>query len=171
MKIGLIADTHNHRENTSRALEVFRQNSVERLIHCGDITSTPIVEMFEGFKVTFVFGNMDQFHADLMEAAKKLFGIGSMGYHYTASIDGKRVAVVHGNDEEMLQDFIREGAYNYVFHGHTHRRRDTLIGKTRVINPGALGGRRPESRSVCILDLEAEQTEFVIIDEPEKPAE
>jgi len=165
MKLGIVSDTHNHIDNTRRAVAVLRARGVERVIHCGDITTTAIVELFEGFKLTFVFGNMDHYHADLMTAAKKLFGIGSMGYHYTANIDGKRVAVCHGDDEEMLRGFIQQGVYDFVFHGHTHRRRDQLIGQTRVINPGALGGRQSEPRSVCVLDLQTDEAEFVMIDD------
>lgn len=165
MKLGILSDTHNHVENTRRAISAFRERDVTRLIHCGDISTIPIVEMFEGFTVTFVFGNMDQFHADLMTAAKAIFGMGSMGYSYTAAIDGKRIAVCHGNDADMLNGFIQQGNYDFVFHGHTHLRRDEIVGKTRVINPGALGGNMPQARSICILDFETEQTEFVMIEE------
>ena len=165
MKLGILADTHNHIENTRRALDAFRERGITRLIHCGDLTTVAIVELFAGFSVTFVFGNSDQFHADLMQAAKALFGMGSMGYSYTAAIDDKRIAVCHGNDEDMLNGYIQQNTYDFVFHGHTHHRRDEIVGKTRVINPGALGGNRPEQRSICILDFETEETEFVMIEE------
>ena len=45
--------------------------------------------------------------------------------------------------------------------GHTHRRRDQTIGRTRVINPGALGGVRWQRRSFCILDLATGEARFV----------
>jgi predicted phosphodiesterase len=35
------------------------------------------------------------------------------------------------------------------------------IGRARVINPGALGGRRRQSRSFCILDLTTGEIRFV----------
>jgi len=165
MKLGIISDTHNHIENTRRAVEIFRERDVERIIHCGDLTTTPIVDLFKGLKVTFVFGNMDHSHADLMTAAKKYFGIGSMGYHYTANIEGRRIAVCHGDDDELLSRFIFADIYDFVFHGHTHSRRDKLVGQTRVINPGAIGGKQTEPRSVSILDLETEEAEFVILED------
>jgi putative phosphoesterase len=165
MKIGILSDTHNNIENTQRALEIYRKHRVSRLIHCGDITSVSIVEMLKGFQATFVFGNMDQFHADLLEAAKKVFGMGSMGYNYTADIDGARIAVCHGDDSEMLEGYIQSGLYDYVFHGHTHLRRDDRVGETRVINPGALGGKQKEPRSLCILDLKSGQASFYQVEE------
>ena len=156
MKLGILSDTHNHVNNTRRALEIFREREVTRLIHCGDISTPGIIELFEGFKITFVFGNIDQFHADLMEASKKLFGIGSIGYHYTAIIEEKLIAVCHGDDEGVLRGFIEQGVYDYVFHGHTHRRSDQMMGRTRVINPGALGGRKPEPRRLeTVLETES----------------
>jgi len=123
-----------------------------------------VVELFEGFQATFVFGKFDHSHADLMGAAKRLMGAGSMGYHYTASIEGVKIAVCHGDDSQMLDDFVKSENYKFVFHGHTHQRRDELIGKTRVINPGALGGQQKQSRSICILDLETEDSEFIEVD-------
>jgi predicted phosphodiesterase len=41
---------------------------------------------------------------------------------------------------------------------------DKRIGKTRVINPGALGGLKKQSRSVALLDLETDQLIFEILD-------
>ncbi len=164
MLLGIVSDTHNHLENTRQALDQLRARQVTRVIHCGDITTPAVVELFEGFQVTFVFGNMDHFHADLMEAAKRLFGMGSMGYSYTAAIDGRRVAVCHGDDIDILQNFIREGVYDFVLHGHTHLRRSEKVGGTWVINPGALGGRQAEERSFCVLDLATDEAEFIMIE-------
>ncbi len=161
MKIGIIADTHNHRKNTLRALDILQEHQVERIIHCGDITTPPIIKLFEGCKVIFIFGNIDRYHADLMEMARDVVGMGSIGYHYTADWDGVRVAVCHGDDFDQLDEFIHSGRYDYVFHGHSHRRRDETIGETRVINPGALGGTQKESRSFCVLDLDTGNAHFI----------
>ncbi|NDJ54508.1 MAG: metallophosphoesterase [Chloroflexi bacterium] len=163
MQIGILADTHNQMDNTRKALDTFAARNVTRLLHCGDITTVAVVELFEGTQTTFVFGNMDRFHSDLMNTAKQLMGMGSAGYSYTAELGGARIAMTHGNDEVQLLQFVQSGDYDYVFHGHTHRRRDEMVNNTRVINPGALGGRRAESRSICILDLETDDLEFIEI--------
>lgn len=165
MRIGILSDTHNHIENTRRALQIFRDHEVERLIHCGDITTTQVVELFEGWSVTFVFGNMDRSHADLMMLAKELIGVGSMGYTYTAELgNGVRIAACHGDDLGILNEFIHSGIYQYVFHGHSHSRRDRTFGSTRVICPGALGGREREPRSVCVLDTSTDVATFVEVE-------
>jgi hypothetical protein len=69
--------------------------------------------------------------------------------------------MVHGHREGELRRVISAGEYAYVFHGHTHRRRDEHIGPTRVISPGALGGMRWQQRSFCILDLETDRVTFI----------
>jgi putative phosphoesterase len=165
MKLGIIADTHNNIENTRRALEVFREQGVERIFHCGDISTPAVIELFAGWDATFVFGNIDHHHADLMTAVRRVSGLGRVGYHYTGEVDGIRIAVCHGDEAEQFDDFVRSGLYRYVFHGHTHRRRDEIIGTTRVINPGAVGGQQRESRSVCVVDLETGEAQFIEIED------
>ena len=165
MRIGILSDTHNHIENTFWALELFRRLGVRRLIHCGDISTPAIVELFEGFHTTFVFGNQDHHHADMMLAAKKLNSQAMMGYHYTANIDGVRVAACHGDITETLDEFIRSGQYQYVFFGHTHLHSDKVIGNTRLINPGALGGRESEPRSIAVLELVTGKVEFITLED------
>ena len=41
MKIGIISDSHDHVDNIRRAVSVFREASVELVIHAGDIVSPP----------------------------------------------------------------------------------------------------------------------------------
>jgi putative phosphoesterase len=159
MKIGILSDTHNHVENTRRALAIFRAAQPEHIIHCGDFTTSKVMELLVGWSVSFVFGNMDRDRADLKAATRHYFCT-TIGEHLTLELGGRRIAVCHGDDLGQLDEFIHSGIYNYVLHGHTHRRRDEWIGQTRVINPGALGGRRAEPRSVCVLDLATGDVQF-----------
>jgi predicted phosphodiesterase len=59
---------------------------------------------------------------------------------------------------------ISSGIYAYVFRGHSHTRLDQRIGATRVINPGSLGGKRPQTRSICVLELPNGKAKFIEID-------
>jgi predicted phosphodiesterase len=69
--------------------------------------------------------------------------------------------MIHGDNEEVLGNLVTSDQHAYVFHGHTHRRRDKTIGRTRVINPGALGGTRRQRRSLCVLNLKTGEARFV----------
>jgi tetratricopeptide (TPR) repeat protein len=72
MRIGILSDTHDHIENTRQALEILRREGVERLFHCGDVTSPEVVALFEGWDVLFVRGNMDRL--ELLEPAVVALG-------------------------------------------------------------------------------------------------
>ena len=158
MKIGILSDTHNHTGNLRRALALFREAGVTQLIHCGDLTSPQTAVPLQPFSLIYTPGNMDG--RALPPAIKQLDPQNIVGDIFTGTIDGVAMAATHGHRESKLNALIHNGRYAYVFHGHTHRRRDTIIGQTRVINPGALGGSRHEPRSVAILDLDKAAVTF-----------
>ncbi len=164
MKLGIISDTHNNTGNTQHVLAILRERGVERLIHCGDVTTASTVALFAGRQINFVYGNVDgdaENRGELTSAVTQYISPGAIAVEYTAEIDGVPVAACHGDDKRRLTGLIQSGKYRYVFHGHTHRRRDEHIGPTRVINPGSLGGLKPQSRSFCMLDLATGEAEFV----------
>lgn len=163
MKIGVLSDTHNQADATRRALDILREQGAMRLIHCGDITTPAIVELFAGWEVAFVYGNMDANRLALESAVAQL-GQASIGHVLNVTLGGARIVACHGDDAPQLKELVRSGLYDYVLHGHTHTRRDELAGSTRVINPGALGGTRRQSRSVCLLDSAAGAVSFVELD-------
>jgi hypothetical protein len=158
--IGIISDTHGDVASTQQALAILHKRRAEWIIHCGDITTAEVLLLFEGWQAAFVWGNMDRDRAALQRAAAQMEGV-SLSDVLTVEIGGTRLAACHGDDAGQLSELIHSGLYRYVFHGHTHLRRDELIGTTRVINPGALGGKHKQSRSVCVLDLERDEVEFI----------
>ncbi len=164
MKIGVLADTHNNRENTLAALDIFRAEGVGYVLHCGDLTSGAIVRLFEGWRAVFALGNIDANPQELADAAREV-GLPPPQPTFTLTLDGSPIAVTHGHQDEALQNLIEGQAYRYVFHGHTHRRRDEQIGKTRVVNPGALGGVKVQPRSVAVVDLAADTVRFIELQE------
>jgi len=160
MKIGIISDTHDHLRNLEAALDVLRVEKVMNILHCGDVCGTEVIRALAGFNLWIAQGNMDR-HRGLTQMAKEMFGHTSLAWLHKPTLDGYAVAMVHGDNEEVLGNLITSGQYAYVFHGHTHRRRNQKMGRTRVINPGALGGTRWQSRSFCILDLATGEARFV----------
>lgn len=162
MKIGILSDTHNHTANTEAALATFQERGIARLIHCGDITSAPIVLLFAGWDVTFALGNMDRNRDELVDAAR-LIAAPPPTLKPGLEVDGKRIGVTHGADSGLLYRMLIGHQYDYVCHGHTHQRRDQYLSEygVRLINPGALGGIEQQTRSVCILDTETGTVEFI----------
>jgi len=162
MKIGVISDTHDNVHNLEAALEVLRAMEVTKVLHCGDLCQPNIVQTLVGFDVWIAQGNMDR-HVDLDQVVEETLGRGRLAWLHRPTLDGYPAAMIHGDNEEMLGNLVTCGEYAYVFHGHTHRRRDQTIGRTRVINPGALGGTRRQRRSFCVLDPATGEARFVKI--------
>lgn len=162
MKIGILSDTHNCAASTQAALDAFRARGIARLIHCGDFTLPHIIELFAGWDVTLVLGNMDHEREDLAAAARR---IGATPPALTREIeaDGVWIGATHGHDRGLLWRMVSSGKYACVCHGHTHERRDEWRDDygVRLVNPGALGGWAPQTRSVCILDTGTGSVEFV----------
>jgi putative phosphoesterase len=152
MKIGLISDTHDDVRNLETALAILRAEQVTKLLHCGDVCGPGVIRALADFDVWIAQGNMDR-SLELAQAVQEAKGNGRMAWLHRLVLDGYSIAMVHGDNEEALGNLISSGDYKYVFYGHTHRRRDQTIGRTHVINPGALGGTRHQTRSFCILDL------------------
>lgn len=161
MKVGILSDTHDNLENVRRACAWFAQQGVTLLLHCGDVCGPAVVEALEGYTVYFALGNMDRVNA-LGMAVDALQG-GRLARLHELTLEGKPLALLHGDDDRLLRHCILSGQYAYVIHGHTHRRRDVRQGATRVINPGALGGVRLEPRSVAVLDLADDHVDFHIL--------
>ena len=163
MKIGIMSDTHNHIANTRRAVSVFEQHRVEQIIHCGDITTPAVIEILAGSPVRLALGNMDYTEDGLLVSVKHLISPDALAESHSFALNGVHLAFCHGHIHMQLDRLIHSGHYRYVFHGHTHLRRDEQSGATRVINPGALGGTHKESRSVCVLDIDTNQAEFIML--------
>lgn len=160
MKLGILSDTHNHTPNLQHAVSIFRSRGITTLIHCGDMTSPQMADLLAGFQVTAVTGNMDMNVGRLEGTLKKLNPANSLSATFTGEFEGVAVAATHGH-RGNITELAQNGRFSFVFHGHTHRRRDDLVGGCRIVNPGALGGTQHESRSICIVDLETNTVEFI----------
>jgi putative phosphoesterase len=160
MKIAVLSDTHNNQEYTNRALEAIRAEGVSTIIHCGDISEAETVGLFNGFSVSFALGNADRNYGELKRAAESLVPSAAVAPFFTLSYDGIDVAVCHGHTE-TLRRLISSGSYGYVFHGHSHRRKEERLDDTVVVNPGALGGLRAQTRSFCFVDFGVKRVGFV----------
>lgn len=161
MKIGILSDTHNDVINLQKALAIFYRENIQTVIHCGDLTSPETAVHLKGFTFVYVHGNMDRNPLAIRQTLFDLNPSSVAANHFSGELlPGIRVAVTHGHIPGKIATFIDQG-YNYIFHGHTHRHRDEIIGGSRIINPGALGGTQHEPRSVCLLNLKTGHLQFI----------
>jgi putative phosphoesterase len=121
------------------------------LIHCGDVTSSPILAELTGLPSWFVLGNNDvDDSADLERMAREL-GVNFLGSGGLVELAGKRIGIVHGHLYHDIRRLLAARP-DYLLYGHTHIPASEKIDGVHRINPGAL--HRAPKFSVATLDLE-----------------
>lgn len=161
MRLGLIADTHDNRDRTRKALAELEAAGAEMLLHAGDLNTARLVPMLEGWRVWLAQGNVD--HPTRIQQAIDEHGVDvTYGVRHEVEADGVRFGVIHGDDEGRLEGMINAGAFDLVVHGHTHRFRDKRVGGTRVVNPGAV--HRASPPSVCVYDTEEAELDRLVLE-------
>ena len=155
MRIGVVSDSHGHVEFVRPAVRMLESLEVECVLHCGDIGSMAVVELFAAWPTHFVFGNCD---VDRSRFAKDIAATGQTchGEFGDLTLAGRRIALLHSDDERRFQKTIASGQWDLVCYGHTHLAAIEQHGSTLVLNPGALYRANPHSLAVVELEtLEA----------------
>lgn len=163
MIVGVLGDTHGRTAPLRAAMKLLRDAGTQFYIHTGDVGSFEVLDQFAGLQAAFVFGNND-FDRQEMQRYAQLIGIACHGNLADLELSGKRIAVIHGDDIRLKQQILTAQQHNYLFQGHTHLRSDQRVGRTRIINPGAL--HRATQKSVATLDLESDTLKFHFISAP-----
>jgi putative phosphoesterase len=151
MKIGVVSDTHGHVPYARDAVRMLESLDIELVIHCGDIGSPEIVELFAAWPTHFVFGNVD----DPRRLGGAIGAAGQTGHGRFGSLElaGRKIAFLHGDDTALLRQTSTSGKYDLVCHGHTHIARQAQEGRTLILNPGALYRATPHS--IAFVELPA----------------
>lgn len=163
MKIGLLSDTHNNLSNLVAALETFHERGIQTVVHCGDLTDFDLVSHFDGFQLIYLTGNMDHASGTIQRRVMKLNAENFAGPVFRGQLDGVPVAATHSHIEGKVMELVQSGRYAWIFHGHTHQRRDEMIRGVRIVNPGALGGLKRGPRTFCVVDLDEPNVEFITL--------
>jgi len=150
MRVGIISDTHGQVESTRAAVRMFESLDVERVLHCGDVGSPAVVEIFAPWPTDFVFGNSDTEQRVLRSAILRA-SQACHGEFGDLEIEGVRIALLHSHDRRLFSASIGSGRYATICYGHTHVAAIERQGETLLVNPGAIY--RAQSRTVAILEL------------------
>ena len=150
MLIGVVSDTHGHKSHTLAAIRMLESCEVELVLHCGDIGSTAIVELFQQWPTHFVFGNVDD-QPEQLRAAIVSAGQTCHDRFGELELAGRRIALLHSDDGRRFREAIESSRYDLVCYGHTHHAEQHRVGNTLVLNPGALY--RAQPHSLALVDL------------------
>ncbi|MBP9781571.1 metallophosphoesterase [Candidatus Woesebacteria bacterium] len=146
MKIGVISDTHDHFPGIDWAHQLLVKEGVDAICHCGDWVSPFTMEyftsVFSDFQVPVysVFGNNEGDLKRILERNQELPNPITLAPKtmFSLPIDGKKIAIYHGHDSDLLEALIKSELYDAIFTGHTHQYRNEVWGKTLILNPGSL---------------------------------
>ncbi|MDH5782421.1 MAG: metallophosphoesterase [Candidatus Bathyarchaeota archaeon] len=162
MIIGIIADTHDRLPLVDKAVKVLNEQKVELVLHAGDYIAPFVIPHFKPLKAKFigVFGNNDGEKDGLK---KKFREIGAEIHENFAdvTIDGLRIALVHGSEEELLRALINLESYDIIIHGHTHEAKTYRKGRTLVINPGEVCGYLTEKSTLVLLNSQTKEVKII----------
>jgi uncharacterized protein len=158
MRLGVISDTHGHVPLARQAVRMLESLEAQSVLHCGDIGSLEVVELFARWPTHFVFGNTD---TDLDEFAAGIQAAGQTchGQFGDLEFEGVRIALLHSHDRRRFRETVDSSQYGLVCYGHTHVAAIDRRGDTVVLNPGAIYRANP--RSVAVVELPAVEATIV----------
>ena len=155
MIVGIISDTHDRLPLLDKAVKRLNEEKVVLVLHAGDYVAPFVVPHFKPLKADMigVFGNNDG-DKELLKKRFTELGAEIRGKFAEVMIDGLRIALLHGDEEDLLRSLIDVESHDVIVHGHTHEAKTYRKGKTLVINPGEACGYLSEKPSIGILNTQ-----------------
>lgn len=162
MKIGIIADTHDNLPVIDRAVKRLNEEKVQLVLHAGDYVAPFSVLRFKPLeaKLIGIFGNNDGDYQFLKKRFKEI-NAEIRGRFAEVIVDGVKIAMLHGEEMELLESLIGTGSYDVIVHAHSHEAKIERKGKTLVINPGEACGYLTGKSTLALLDTQSLDAKIV----------
>jgi hypothetical protein len=103
-------------------------------------------------KLIGVFGNNDGDHELLRKRFAETANCEVRGRFALVDANGFKIALLHGDETELLNALIDCGGFDAVAHGHVHAVGVQKKGKTLDINPGEVCGYLTGKTTMALLD-------------------
>jgi putative phosphoesterase len=168
MKIAVISDSHDHKNNILKAVSIINERKVDVLIHCGDYVAPFVRKWFnnlnDSIKKNFygVFGNNDGEVLFLKENLGQICEFPQNAKEQILELGGKRIFVSHMPTEQTIEALGKSGDFDIILTGHTHfLSNQKLDNGTLVINPGELCGYLTDKATFAIVDTDKMESEIV----------
>jgi uncharacterized protein len=138
MKLAVISDIHDNLVNLNKFLAWCRENSLEKIICCGDVTNGEtlgiLAEEF-GKEIFLVRGNMEIYDEEEIGPYQNYTYGGQLAVW---EIGGKKIGVCH--EPFLIDQVLAKGKCEIIFYGHTHKPWIEEKNGIQLVNPGTLGG-------------------------------
>lgn len=163
MKIAVISDIHENRDNLEEALKRIREAGAEKVICLGDIVSPVTARLLaeSGIPSFSLWGNNDGEKVALMRLSmEEGSGLAMSGKsHDFLDIDGRKLFLTHFDD--LSGPMARSGDYDAVFYGHNHDRSKERVNDCLLLNPGELSAQKTGIASFAIYDTASNEAEII----------
>jgi len=162
MIIGIMSDTHDNLSMIDAAVNKLNELNVELVYHAGDYIAPFVDQSLKNLKAPLigVLGNNDG-STSLLQKKFAEFGADLRGRFAFDIIDGLRIAVVHGDDKELMRSLLELQSHDILITGHTHEAKIFRRGKMLVINPGETCGLLTRKSTIAVLDTEKLEAEII----------
>jgi len=168
MKIAIISDSHDHKDNILRAVSIINERKVNAVIHCGDYVAPFVKRWFDklddAIKKKFfgVFGNNDGERLFLTQNMGQICQFAQNGNELILELGGKRIFASHMPRKETIEALAHSGKFDIILSGHTH----SLINKkyengVLVVNPGEVCGYLTGKSTFAIIDTDKMEAEII----------
>ncbi|MGB9837373.1 metallophosphoesterase [Methanothermobacter sp.] len=157
--IGLVADSHDNLDSVRKAVNLLNRESVDLVIHAGDLISPFTAQEFGRLEMRFeaIFGNNDGERDGLRAAYSE---ITELSEFKELEFDDLKIAVIHGHNRQILDCVAGCGRYDLVVTGHTHEK-SIVSAETITVNPGELCGYLSGESTLALFDTDRLSCEFV----------
>lgn len=161
-RIGILSDTHDRIQLIDEAVEKLNGIGVDLVLHAGDYIAPFTIPHFKSLRARLigVFGNND---GDRNLLRKRFSEVGGEVYGCFVELDveGLKIGLIHGDDENLLKALINSNYFDVIVHGHTHKSEVYRVGKTLVINPGEVCGYLTGKSTMAILNVKTMDVEVI----------
>jgi putative phosphoesterase len=165
MLIGVISDTHDNLPMIEKAVKRLNEENVALVLHAGDYISPFVIPKFKALnaKLIGVFGNNDGDHEFLKKRFSETENCEIRGRFAEIDAEGFKIALLHGDETELLNALINCEYFDAVITGHVHSLGVRKKGKTLVVNPGEVCGYLSGKSTMALLDTEKREARLIEI--------
>src|SRR5512141_2630276 len=138
MLIGAISDSHDNLPQVEKTIKILNEQKVGLVLHAGDYIAGFVVPKFKQLNCPLigVFGNNDGDHELLKKRFSETSNCTIHNRFAQLTAEGYRIALLHGDESELLNALADSGYFNAIVHGHSHLKGIQTRGKTLLVNPG-----------------------------------
>ncbi|MBI2009752.1 MAG: metallophosphoesterase [Candidatus Chisholmbacteria bacterium] len=140
MKIAVLSDIHDHIDKLNQVLKQIN-GKVEVIIFCGDLISpfTTGILAQANLPTYACLGNNDEDHIGMFKKGGSNFTWIHLSQEFgEVELGRRKIAFCHY--PKLGELLAKTNDYDAVFFGHTHEVVNKTIGKTLLLNPGAVCG-------------------------------